>query len=98
MPKPKALSVFLVEQDVANLTGEYLTECVAAAPSSAAAKRAAASLSDPVAGFGLVVLPGRLSVTELGPLTTALPRSRARHLYGRTLLLAVGTGTDEDRV
>lgn len=91
------LKLFLVEQDVTGLgiDGEYLTECVVAAETPMRAKAAALSLADRDDGFGLDVRDDRLIVTELGPVTASLPIT-PRHKHGRSLVLSVGTGEDND--
>jgi hypothetical protein len=85
--------IWLVEQDVNQLRGEYLTEAVVLARSRAAAKAAVLSLAEE---FGLVVNRGRLSVTALGNTCPKLPKLTPRHCHRGAQVLVVGTGTDDE--
>jgi hypothetical protein len=86
--------VWLVEQDVTGLRGEYLAEAMVLAPTAAEALAAALSLADPVSGFGLVVPRGRLRAVDFGPVPRPPPAVLPRHRHGRAVVLAVGTGRD----
>jgi hypothetical protein len=91
---PPAQRIWLVEQDVSRLPGEYLTEAMVLAPTAAEALAAAASLADPVSGFGLVVRRGRLRAFDFGPAPQPPPAVLPRHRHGRASVLAVGLGRD----
>lgn len=96
-PVPAGYRVWLVEQDLARLTGEYLTEAMVIAPTEREALDAVCSLADPVRGFGLTVRRSRLRAVDYGPAPEPLPVVPARHRHGDAQVLVVGTGTDDDR-
>ena len=87
------MDLFLVEQDLTNLYGEYLTEAVVAAPTSATAKKATVKMAK---DWGLKVRSRGLVATRLGRLETELPSGTVRYAIGNCLFLAIGTGTDDD--
>jgi hypothetical protein len=87
--------VWLVEQNVTGLFGEYLTEAMVLARTAKDALNAASSLADSRAGFGLVVQRGRLRAIDYGPAPEPLPAVCPRHRYRDALVLVVGTGSDD---
>lgn len=88
--------IWLVEQDLTGLLGEYLTEAMVVARTEAKALATVRSLADPVHGFGLVVRLRRLRVIDYGPAPDPLPAVSPRHQHGDALVLVVGTGSDDD--
>ena len=93
---PSGYRVWLVEQDLTRLFGEYLTEAMILARTAQEALAAACSLADPVRGFGLVVQRSRLRAVDYGPTPNPLPTVLVRHQYGDAQVLVVGTGSDDD--
>lgn len=93
---PHGYHVWLVEQDVTGLFGEYLTEAMVVARTEAKALAVVRSLADPVHGFGLVVQLPRLRAIDYGPAPDPLPAVSPRHQHGDALVLVVGTGSDDD--
>ena len=73
-PTPSGYRVWLIEQDLTRLFGEtYLTEAMVLARTEGEALDAAASLADPVDGFGLIVQRSRLRAVDYGPAPTRCP-------------------------
>lgn len=91
-------NIYLVEQDVSELYGDYLTETVVVATTAEKAKEAASILGDEMGGgsFGLTVYPDRLKVTLLGPLAGTVFHHQARFSHKDNLILVVGKGNDYD--
>lgn len=88
--------IWLVEQDLSGLIGEYLTEAMVVARTEAEALGAAFSLGHPDHGFGLVVEARRLRAVDYGPAPSPLPAVSPRHRHGDALVLVVGIGSEND--
>ena len=95
-PTPSGYRVWLIEQNLTRLFGEYLTEAMILARTAQEALAAACSLADPVRGFGLVVQRSRLRAVDYGLAPEPLPAVLARHRHDDALVLVVGTGADND--
>jgi hypothetical protein len=87
--------IWLVEQCLTGLVGEYLTEAMVLAGSEKDALDAACSLTDSRSGFGLVVGRRRLRAIEYGPAPEPLPAVCPRHRHRQALVLVVGIGADD---
>ena len=95
VPAAAGYHVWLVEQDLTQLYGEYLTETMVLARTEAEALEAACSLADPQLGFGLAVQRHRLRAVDYGPAPRPLPDVLPRHQHGDALVLVVGTGSGD---
>lgn len=92
---PAGYRVWLIEQDLTRLSGEYLSEAMVIARTECEALDAVCSLADPVHGLGLTVRRSRLRAIDYGPAPQPLPAVLARHRHGDAQVLVVGTGTDD---
>jgi hypothetical protein len=92
------MHIYLVEHDVTNLFGEFLTEAMVIAANKSEALAAAYALRDNVNGFGLKVYRKRLTATDFGLAPSPLPEYcyRPRWKHGESLILSVGTGKNDD--
>lgn len=85
--------LFLVEQDVTRLNGEYLTEALLVAATAAEALRGTVQLAP---AWGVTVRRNLLTVYDLGPAPHPLPAGLIpRHRTKGIDFLVIGTGTDD---
>lgn len=91
----KGMRIFLIEQNVANLFGDYLSEAVVIAKDAKSAVAAVMSLRDEESGWGLTVKKNRLTTTDLAPAPDTFSLI-PKFTHEDSLLISVGTGEDYD--